>query len=138
MPQGEQMASLTLKNNEQINELNYAQTAEKFYTDKDGKADKAFPGLTISKIRKIYNLIRNIDSKITNPEDYPLVLPDIQYLKVRMAYESGRDTAAVKEFIDRTHLMEAVDSIEGYEDFVLYCRYAESLVAYFKYYGGKD
>ena len=61
----------------------------------------------------------------------------MQYLRVKMAYEAGRDSA-VKEFLEKTHLMETVRHIVTYEQFLLYCRYAESLVAYFKFYGGKD
>ena len=34
--------------------------------------------------------------------------------------------------------MDYLDSIQSYDQFVLYCRYAESLVAYFKFYGGEE
>jgi CRISPR-associated protein Csm2 len=54
-----------------------------------------------------------------------------------MAYEAGREQV-VKEFLNKTYLMIAVDTIKNYEQFLLYCRYAESLVAYFKFYGGED
>ena len=66
-------------------------------------------------------------------------MSDLQYIKVKMAYESGRErNRDVKEFISQTFLMVLLDQIETYEQFVLYCRYAESLVAYFKFYGGKE
>ena len=56
-----------------------------------------------------------------------------------MAYESGRErNRDVKEFVSQTYLMILLDQIQTYEQFVLYCRYAESLVAYFKFYGGKE
>ena len=54
-----------------------------------------------------------------------------------MAYEAGRESA-VKSFFEKAHLMGMLDSVLTYDQFLLYCRYAESLVAYFKYYGGKD
>jgi CRISPR-associated protein Csm2 len=93
--------------------------------------------LTTSKLRNIYSLIMNIYTKINDEADFQKHLSDIQYLKVKMAYESGRERT-VKNFIDQTYLMAAVDSIKSYDQFRLYCRYAESLVAYFKFYGGRD
>lgn len=54
-----------------------------------------------------------------------------------MAYEAGREDA-VKGFLEATGLMKAIDELHSYEQFLLFCRYAESLVAYFKFYGGKD
>ena len=34
--------------------------------------------------------------------------------------------------------MALLDQVHSYDQFILYCRYAESLVAYFKFYGGKE
>lgn len=93
--------------------------------------------LTTSKLRGIYALIMNVYTKINAPEDYDKYRPDIEYLKVRMAYEAGREKA-VHKFLDVTKLMSAADSIKSYDQFMLFCRYAESLVAYFKFYGGED
>ena len=96
-----------------------------------------FDDLTTTKLRSIYGLIMNVYNRINEPSDFEKYQSDIQYLKVKMAYESGRDKT-VKQFIDSTYLMEAVSQIKTYEQFLLYCRYAESLVAYFKFFGGKD
>lgn len=83
----------------------------------------------------------NIYSRINAPEDFEGCKSDIQYLKVKMAYEAGRDQD-VKEFIKGTYLMALVAYIDSYEKFILYCRYAESLVAYTKFFephsGGKE
>ena len=118
---------------------NYASTAESLM-DKymDGYKGRRFgETLTTSKLRSIYSLVMNAYVKVDSPEEYEEHKPDIQYLKVRMAYEAGRE-ASVKSFLTATHLMELVESIEGYEQFKLYCRYAEALVAYFKFFGGRD
>lgn len=96
-----------------------------------------FKGLSTSKLRSIYGLIMNVYTRVTGPEEFKTNEADIQYLKVRMAYESGREHS-VREFLDATGLFAALDDVHDYETFVLYCRYAESLVAYFKFYGGKD
>jgi CRISPR-associated protein Csm2 len=79
----------------------------------------------------------NIYVKIRTPQEYEDAKPDIQYLKVRMAYEAGREDS-VKNFLNNTHLRSLVDGVTSYEQFMLYCRYAEALVAYFKFFGGKD
>lgn len=104
---------------------------------KEYKEQKDFKGLTTTKLRGIYALIMNVYTRASTPEEYERCKSDVQYLKVRMAYEAGRDDA-VKDFLTRTHLMRLIDSIGSFEQFLLYCRYAEALVAYFKFYGGKD
>ena len=82
-------------------------------------------------------MVMNVYTKVNCPEDYQKSKPDIQYLKVRMAYEAGREQA-VKSFLTTTRLMDVLNKVTSYDQFMLYCRYAESLVAYFKFFGGKD
>jgi len=130
---------LKLAEGRQIDETNYAFYAEQLISEKgsDGKRQLKFPKLTTSKLRSIYSMIMNLYTKIECEEDFDRYKSELQYLKTRMAYEAGRE-AAVKEFLNMTLLMRAIDSINKYEVFKLYCRYAESLVAYFKFYGGED
>ncbi len=119
---------------------NYATIAEKIMlSDKNNRkqAQGPFHPLSTSKIRGIYALIMNIYTRITDEESFEANKSDLQYIKVKMAYESGRN-GTVKNFIQRTCLMSCIDSISTYDQFILYCRYAESLVAYFKFYGGKE
>lgn len=63
---------------------------------------------------------------------------EIRYLQVKLVYQAGRDKV-VKDFIDKAELLPMVkeigNSIVKFEEF---CRYVEALVAYHKYYGGKD
>ena len=117
----------------------FASTAEKLMSDYMGqrKGSRDSNKLTTTKLRSIYSLVTNIYVQVNTPEEYEQHRPDIQYLKVRMAYEAGREPS-VKAFLEKTHLMKLVDAIESFEQFRLYCRYAESLVAYFKFFGGKD
>jgi CRISPR-associated protein Csm2 len=116
-----------------IDEISYADFAE----DVMKRREEYFRDLTATKLRNIYGLITNIYTKINEPADFERHAAEIQYLKVKMAYEAGREKV-VKEFLIKTHLMTAVSRIKTYGQFLLYCRYAESLVAYFKFYGGKD
>ncbi len=57
---------------------------------------------------------------------------------MKFAYEAGRD-GNVKGFIIQTQLLENLAKIGDNKDYLLLvCHYMESLVAYHKYYIGKD
>jgi CRISPR-associated protein Csm2 len=139
MAQDNPVVLLTFKNGTKLDETNYARFAEQHVRKSGGggKGELAFPNLTTTKLRSIYSLIMNIYTKVNEPADFEKHKSDIQYLKVKMAYEAGREPV-VKDFLSKTHLMITLDHIKTYEQFLLYCRYAESLVAYFKFYGGED
>ena len=116
--------------------------------------------ITKTKIRGILDLVNKIYNRVMyNPRDTlsEEEIADIAYLKVKLAYECSREESSVrcshprrmncdckkitKKFIEKTFLMNPIDEIikSGSKDqFLLYARYVESLVAYFKYYGGKD
>ena len=141
MSQDGTIVLLSFTNGNKLDETNYASFAEKIFRNAKNNVqenrNRWFGKLTTTKLRSIYGLIMNVYTKINEPSDFEKYQSDIQYMKVKMAYESGRDQT-VKQFIDSTYLMDAVSRIKTYEQFLLYCRYAESLVAYFKFYGGKD
>ena len=141
MSQDGTIVLLSSTNGNELDETNYASFAEEIFRNAKNNVQKNhncwFGKLTTTKLRSIYSLIMNVYTRINEPSDFEKYQSDIQYLKVKMAYESGRDKT-VKQFIDSTYLMEAVSQIKTYEQFLLYCRYAESLVAYFKFFGGKD
>lgn len=134
MHAGNPVVLIGLSSGETLNDGNYARQAEMIMNE---CWNKEFKNLTTSKIRSIYALIMNLYTRIDGEESFQKHRSDIQYLKVRMAYEAGRE-GSVKSFLDKTFLGKAVDKIRDYDTFVLYCRYAESLVAYFKFFGGRD
>ena len=140
--QAKPTVSLRISEKAEINDLNFAFKAEQFIVPLDENTQSrrfAFSQLSMSKLRSIYSLITNIHASVNTPEDLEACMSDLQYIKVKMAYESGRErNKDVKDFISMTHLMDLLDQIHTYEQFVLYCRYAESLVAYFKFYGGRE
>jgi CRISPR-associated protein Csm2 len=100
---------------------------------------------TTSKIRGLLAMVNQIyNDVITRPDDN-LEKGDISriaYLKVRMVYEEGRDNdrgRPVKEFIQTSQLKEELGRVNGSrENFLRFCRYFEALVAYHRFYGGKD
>ena len=112
---------------------------EKPFTDKRGYS----ANITSSKIRSILEMVNKIYNNVffmSGSELSKNHLSDIAYLKVKLAYECGRDKS-VEDFIKRSCIMNPITHIingKRKDDFLLYCRYVESLVAYFKYYGGKD
>ena len=62
----------------------------------------------------------------------------INYLKVRLVYESGRDEK-VKVFVEKAHLLQLLESVKGNKRaYLLFSRYMEALVAYHRFYGGRD
>lgn len=140
--QAKPTVSLRISEKAEINDLNFAFKAEQFIVPLEENTQSrrfAFSQLSMSKLRSIYSLITNIHARVNTPEDLEACMSDLQYIKVKMAYESGRErNKDVKDFISMTHLMDLLDQIHTYEQFVLYCRYAESLVAYFKFYGGRE
>lgn len=98
--------------------------------------------LTTTKIRNLLSILNVIyqmvqkeaGKEISNKE----TIGKIQYFKVRCAYEAGRDDA-VKDFVEKSNIMNYVDKIgTSKQNFVIFFHYVESLVAYHRYYGGKN
>lgn len=100
--------------------------------------------LSTSKIRNILSSTSEIYdmARSQGPE---AVRDKLAYLKVKLIYQSGR-YPVVKRFVEVSKLIQALDRLEVkyYQQpeekamIILFCRYMEALVAYFKYYGGKD
>ena len=99
-----------------------------------------------SQIRKFLTAVNMLTNKINmykihHPGQVEMsaeLAAEVEYLKVKLVYQMGRDRA-VREFADRAGLQAEVDAIRGnirqYESFA---RYMEALVAYHKFYGGND
>ncbi len=120
-----------------ITPVNYVETADKIMRGLKGEK----PELTTSKIRNIlsmvsdlYNDVKMEHSKVLSEEFQSRV----QYLRLHLAYEAGREKA-VKKFVERADLMHQLDSISDSRDrLILFCHYMEALVAYHRFYDGKD
>ena len=97
--------------------------------------------LTTSKIRNILSMISDIYNDVGYLPGEGLnaeILGRIQYLKLHVVYEAGRERA-VKDFIEEADLLSVIDSIgKSKEKFLLFCHYMEALVAYRKYLGKND
>ena len=119
---------------------NYVDKAEKVIKSlnhtKDHRNNKIKFFLTTTKIRNLLNLTSNLfdESKI---REYKDLADKIAYLRVQFVYQSGRETA-VKDLVKKAEILDILKEINNKESLQRFCRYMEALVAYFKFYGGKD
>lgn len=129
----------------QINESNYVDKAENAIKDLIEKSKNPRTGrgniVTTSKIRNLLAMSADIYNQVLvyNSEKLDEELAGrIEYLRIRFIYECGREQK-VKEFAEKAHLLEILKEIRSSKkNYLLFNRYMEALVAFHKYYGGKD
>ena len=121
----------------EIDDKNYVDTAEKIM--KDMKESKS--GLTTSKIRNILSMVNELydDVRLDHGKVLTAEMQSrIQYLRLHLAYESGRDED-VKQLTEKADLMNFLKTIgDNRGRLMLFCHYMEALVAYHRFYDGKD
>ncbi|MDR1862020.1 MAG: type III-A CRISPR-associated protein Csm2 [Candidatus Ancillula sp.] len=108
---------------------------------------KIFGGLTTTQIRNLLSLTAGLYDKVQQlPGENPVLndelKSDIAYLRIQFVYNAGRDGSpnrtGVKDFVNEAQILEALKLVKDKKTLVRFCRYMESLVAYFKFNGGKD
>lgn len=129
-----------------INENNYSDVAESVIkkllqpiTDKNGRQKKV-KMISTSQLRNIlamsadiYNQVVPLEKDLTDE-----INSRIEYLRIRCFYEAGREHL-VKDFMKCSKIPEILREINGEKkNFILFNHYLEALVAFRKYYGGKD
>ena len=65
----------------------------------------------------------------------PELLKEVKYLLIKHTYQCGRESK-VKEFDKKFEISERLKKIKTKEDFDIFYRYLEEIVAYVKYYIG--
>ena len=123
---------------------NYVETAEKVIKTLPNKLDrrnKLIPVVTTSKIRNILAMTSDIYNDVMNSSEDKLpeeITSRIEYLRIRIIYESGRDPS-VKAFVEEAKLLDALKEIHGSKkNYIRFNHYMEALVAYHRYYGGEE
>ena len=107
-----------------------------------------FRRITTSKIRRLFSLLidsYNLESIYTDKTLKPETVRQLHLAQIRMLYEAGRDES-VKDFLESTKLVHYLkgikDDSKGIKNdrnaFINYFHYMEALVAYHKYFGGKE
>ena len=103
--------------------------------------------LTKSQIRKFLAAVNALTNKVAvyrtqsgQAEILDSALAsEVRYLKVKLAYQAARYRATVGDFAEKARLKERIEAIgtdmKKYEEFA---HFMEALVAYHKFYGGRD
>lgn len=120
-----------------LTDNNYVDKAEKVIKSLNrNKRDPKLFVLTTSKIRNLLNLTSTLfdESKV---REYKDLADKIAYLRVQFVYQSGRETS-VKDLVKKAEILDILKEINNKESLQRFCRYMDALVAYFRFYGGKD
>jgi CRISPR-associated protein Csm2 len=121
---------------------NYAAQAEEVIVELKKSMGRDYQNFTTSKIRNILAMVNAIYNDVLNEQNEKLnseLQSRIEYLKVRLVYECGREPRIVKPFVDKAKLLNLLESIgDNRKRFLDFARYMEALVAYHRFYGGRD
>ena len=127
-----------------LSETDYVDRAEDVIKRLRGKKDrrnKMIPMVTTSKIRNLLAMTADIYNIIINHpgEEIPQSCRErIDYLRIRFVYESGREPR-VKDFVEEAGILPILKEIGGdKKNYILYNRYMEALVAFHRFYEGRD
>ncbi len=121
----------------------FVKKAESFVYDKLTEADKYKPSertglITASQIRKFLSGVNLLQNKMNSENDTlsSETADEIKYLKVKLAYQAGREK---KTKVLYDSLAPMIDEIgNSRKKFLEFSKYVEAIVAYHKFYGGKD
>lgn len=127
-----------------LNEKTYVDQAESVLDSLKSKVDKRgkpLPLVTTSKIRNILAMAADIYDNVLQNKNEQLsdeLVSRIEYLRVRVIYESGREPR-VKDFVSEAQLLDYIKMIgNDKKRYILFYHYLEALVAFHKYKGGKE
>ena len=97
--------------------------------------------VTTSKIRNLLSLVTDIyntENIRTEEKLLPESIVKLNLMRVQVAYECGRDDT-VKSFVAQTNLLEYLKGIStDRADLIRFAHYMEALVAFHRYFGGKE
>ena len=115
-----------------------------------GGANHPVKMITVSQIRKFLTAVNSLTDKVERYKvkhlkgEEPMLelstdlAAEVKYLKVKLAYQCGRHKE-VANFEREAGLLKEISGIgKDFNKYMSFARYVEALVAYHKYYGGKD
>lgn len=127
-----------------LNEQNYVDFAETVIVKLSKKTDRngrSVPMVTTSKIRNLLAMAADIYNDVMNQNENELsdeICSKIEYLRVRFIYECGREQK-VKDLVLEAQILELLKNIgKSRERYILFNHYMEALVAFHRFYDGKD
>ncbi|MFC3931595.1 type III-A CRISPR-associated protein Csm2 [Streptococcus dentapri] len=133
-----------------LTDENYVDKAErviKGLSYKSNKNGEPIYYLTTSQIRNLLSLTSSLFDE-SNVKTFKELSDKLAYLRVQFVYQSGRNSVRdknqrkdyfpVKELVENAQILEILKEIKDIPSLQRFCRYMEALVAYFKFYGGRD
>ena len=127
-----------------INEENYVVKAESVILKLSKQVDKqgkVVAMVTNSKIRNLLSMSADIYNQVLDCKEDKLpqeLNGRIEYLRIRFIYECGREPK-VKAFVKQAEILEILKEIrQSKKNYLLFSKYMEALIAFHKYYGGKE
>lgn len=122
-----------------INEENYVDMAET--TMKDLCTPTGRSVISKTKIQNLLFMVSDIYNDVLNEKSRalsPTFIGRINYMKIRFYYEAGREWL-VKEFLREAKVLDIIGEIgNSRENFLLFSKYMEALVAFRRFYGPDD
>lgn len=98
--------------------------------------------ITTSQIRKFLSAVNKINNKIIYQNDSDDlskdIIDEIAYMRIQFAYIRGK--AGNNEGLKKLHeeLDNEMKNIKKKSEFINFARYVEAIVAYHKFFGGKE
>lgn len=128
-----------------ITKLNFADEAEKAIKrlETQTKDNDLRKSVTTSQIRNMLSKINELGEQARSKSEEKLTdkeISKLQYIKMRIAYDAGRDRdKKVEKFVKEAKILELISDIkDSREKLDIFYSYFESLVAYHRFYGGND
>ena len=91
--------------------------------------------LKTSQIRKFFDAVKKIQNE-TRVKKSGNIRARILRIKPQLAYATAKQPRQLKDFADVVHT--AIDKVKDEKDFEYFVEFVEAIVAYHKYYGGRD
>ena len=97
--------------------------------------------VTTSKIRNLLAMTTDLYHEALNSKQEELcdeLKGRVDYLKVRFVYEAGKEPS-VRNFVEDADILSCIQEIgNSKKQYLLFSHYMEALVAYHKFYGGRE
>lgn len=121
---------------------NYVDLAEEImHKELTSNGQKNQKVITTSKLRNwfsIANDIYNVESRSSEIGLKPESCTKLLNLRVRIVYDAGKDSK-IKDFVTSANLLSYIKGIgSSREQMIRFAQYMEALVAYHKYFGGRE
>ena len=138
-----------------LTQTNYVDMAEKTVLSLSTDEEGSFL-LKSAKLRNLLGMVSDIYNDVAYSMDAELsdeIVERLQYIRMRFAYEAGREkedrgngrkrdkkkATPIEELLEKGNIKEILLDIgKDRKKCICFCRYMEAIVAYHKFYNGRD